>query len=320
MTKLENLKWSPRWVTHLGCIRGCLDYLGIRMTDGWLYGATGHAFLLNVQGNLCPSGATDWNGRRFLELGRNAGFRVEGISGWKGKQDLPTLQEQARAFVKKSLAEGNPCYGWEMDMPEYYVIQDADDTGYYISGPGCDEGKGPVAWDSLGTSEIGVVEVRSVIPEEPSEDTTTVREALEFALDFASHPQEWTDGWTGLEAFSVWIRVVEIAWAPAFGLAYHTAVWTECRKWAVSFLEEAVERLSASPAAGSLGRALSEYRNVHLHLEIVKNNYPFDQKLTMDPITQDARAAESVEALKKAQASERLGLEALAEAVDKLKI
>ena len=43
MKKLENCQWKPRWVSHLGCIKGCLDYLGIDLSDAWLYGATGHS-------------------------------------------------------------------------------------------------------------------------------------------------------------------------------------------------------------------------------------------------------------------------------------
>lgn len=47
-TKLENLKWKPRWVSHLGCIKGCVEYLDLDVSDAWLYGATGHAFVINL--------------------------------------------------------------------------------------------------------------------------------------------------------------------------------------------------------------------------------------------------------------------------------
>ncbi len=46
--KLENLRWRSRWTSHLGCVKGCLDYLNIDISDAWLYGATGHAFIINV--------------------------------------------------------------------------------------------------------------------------------------------------------------------------------------------------------------------------------------------------------------------------------
>ena len=49
---LENLKYSPKWVTHLGCVKGCLDYLNINITDAWLFGASGHAFVINIHEEL----------------------------------------------------------------------------------------------------------------------------------------------------------------------------------------------------------------------------------------------------------------------------
>ena len=48
MKKLEGLIWKPFWTTHLGCIKGCLNYLGLNVSDGWLFGATGHAFVINI--------------------------------------------------------------------------------------------------------------------------------------------------------------------------------------------------------------------------------------------------------------------------------
>ena len=51
MKQLEHLRWKLHWVTHLGCIKGCLNYLGIEVTDAWLYGGTGHAFVINICDN-----------------------------------------------------------------------------------------------------------------------------------------------------------------------------------------------------------------------------------------------------------------------------
>ncbi len=46
--KLENLRWRPRYTSHLGCIKGCLNYLNLDVSDAWLFGATGHAFVINI--------------------------------------------------------------------------------------------------------------------------------------------------------------------------------------------------------------------------------------------------------------------------------
>jgi len=81
MKKLENLRYSPKWVTHLGCVKGCLEYLGIDVSDAWLYGATGHAFVINIHEELCPSGPTAWNYMALFELGKNIGYVVDGVLG-----------------------------------------------------------------------------------------------------------------------------------------------------------------------------------------------------------------------------------------------
>lgn len=46
--KLDNLKWRPRWISHLGSIKRCLEYLNLDVSDGWLYDSTGHAFIINI--------------------------------------------------------------------------------------------------------------------------------------------------------------------------------------------------------------------------------------------------------------------------------
>ena len=27
--RFENLRWVPRWVSHMGCVKGCLGFLGL---------------------------------------------------------------------------------------------------------------------------------------------------------------------------------------------------------------------------------------------------------------------------------------------------
>ena len=59
MKALDGLKWKPKWTTHLGCLKGCLEYLGVEMSDAWLFGGTGHAFVMNVHEQVCPSGPAE---------------------------------------------------------------------------------------------------------------------------------------------------------------------------------------------------------------------------------------------------------------------
>jgi hypothetical protein len=315
---LVNLRWRPRWASHMGCIKGCLDYLGMAVSDAWLYGATGHAFVINIAPGLCPSGPTDWDTRRIPVLGRNIGYVEEGIDVYCPGQrdDLSAAQERAWDHVRSRIDENLPCYGWEADIPEFYVIYGYDETGYYISGPGCDEGRGPVSWRKLGASDIGVVFVSSISLGEPTDVRKTVRDALSFALDVGYNRCRWTDSAGGLVGYDVWIRTLQAGRAERFGLGYNAAVWAESRRFAVEFLKETRHGLNGD-LDHLLAPAVRHYEVVAQALKTVSDTYPF-QKGKSEPVAADDRALATVETLRQARESEAAGLAVLAELVRKL--
>lgn len=318
--QLEGLRWVPRWASHVGCIRGCLNYLGIECSDAWLFGASGHAFVLNISPGLCPSGPTDWDTSRFLNLGRNIGYVVERVDEYCPQQDRDLQEAQGRAWqhVKSSIDQGLPCYGWELDIPEYQVIYGYDETGYYISGPQCDEGKGPIPWQDLGKSEIGMVLVSSVRPTAPADNHKTVCDALTYAQDVAHNRKKWTDRAGGLRGFDVWIRAMETGIADRFGLGYNAAVWAESRKFAVEFLREARHRINGE-LAPLFEKAASHYETVARNLKTVSDTYPF-KECEDERVPADDRAREAVEALKRARDAESAALDILAEIVQKIAV
>ncbi len=314
---LEALRWAPRWASHVGCLKGCLDYLGCEVSDAWLFGATGHAFVLNIAPGLCPSGPTDWDTSGFVRLGRNLGYRVESVDVYcPNESDRRDAQERAWDHVRHRIDEGLPCYGWELDIPEYYVIFGYDKTGYYVSGPNCDEGAGPIPWRNLGTSQIGVVLVASVRPAEPATPRQTVRDALSYALDIGHNRVKWTDRAGGLDGYAAWMEAMEAGTAGRFGLGYNAAVWAESRKFAVLFLREALQRLDAN-LRPMFERAISEYEKVAQSLRTVSDAYPF-LECRSQLVKTDTHALDAAEALKRARQAEALGLDVLAELVAKL--
>jgi hypothetical protein len=140
MKKIENLRWNPMWVSHLGCIKGCLEYLNLDVSEGWLFGATGHAFILNVAEDVSPAGPTAWNTEMLFRLGRNVGYTVEGVQGRESQPDFAERRKRAWENTNKAIDEGLPCYGWELGpVREYYVVYGYDDKGYYHSGAGSEE-------------------------------------------------------------------------------------------------------------------------------------------------------------------------------------
>jgi hypothetical protein len=319
MKKLENFKWDPSWISNLGCAKGCLDYLGVDITKSWLFGGTGYAFIINIGTDVCPSGPTAWNTSMLFELSKNLGYVVEGVFGHKHdkKNDFAQVQQRAWQLVRDAIDQGLPCYGWELAIPEFYVIYGYDDVGYYYAGPGADDGAGPKPWQELGNTDIGIVEVYRVKPGQASDDKTTVRQALAFALEHAQNPSKWImpDYTAGLAGFDAWIDAVETGAPPMLGMSFNAEAWRECRALGVAFLEEAKGRLGDGMGT-HFDEAIDRYKAVANYLETVTGQYPFSP--SEDAIGVDDRSRAAVKALKKAREAEAAGLQALEEIVSVL--
>ena len=314
--KIENLKWKPMWVSHLGCIKGCLEYLDIDVSDAWLFGATGHAFIINMHEVVCPSGPTAWHTEMLFKLGNNIGYAVEGVFTRKPVPDFAEKQKQAWENTKRSIDKGLPCYGWELDIPEYYVAYGYDNKGYYFSGPQCDSGKGPKPWKELGNTDIGLLEMYTVKPGKSTDDVKTVKEAFQFALEHSENPEKWIypKYKSGLAGYDNWIKALESGKANGFGMAYNSAVWSECRTFAIEFLKEAKERVGGKSGA-LFDEAIEHYEVVAQNLKKVSETFPFPPK---EEINDTTCCKTGIEHLKKAREAEKLGLESLRKIVQAL--
>lgn len=325
MKKLKNLQWSPKWVSHLGCVKGCLDYLGINMTDAWLYGGTGHAFILNIHESVCPSGPTAWHTMMLFEGGENLGYAIEGVFGWKGAEvDFSELQKKAWSFTKNAIDQNIPVYGWELEIPEFYVVNGYDSSGYYYSGPGVNEGKGPKSWHELGDTGIGVIEIYKVTPGKVQADEVIVKKALMNVLKHASNPPGWIgEGYaSGIKGYDNWIHALEGGNADRFGVGYNGEVWLECRRFAVGFLQEATNRLAigknGEKVRGLFAKCIQNYQVVVDCLSRVVQHFPYKPDVEGVIHENDDKCQAAVQFLKEARQAETAGLESLAEIVEVL--
>lgn len=312
MKMLEDLRWKPKWTSLLGCMKGCLDYLDIGVSDAWLFGATGHAFVINIHEVVCPSGPTAWNQKPVYILGKNIGYTAESVFAHKSESSFAEAQKTAWETVKQAIDAGLPCFGWELDIPESYVIYGYDDTGYYYSGPQCDSGKGPKPWRELGDTGIGVVSVSVVKRSKAADDRTTVKEALQFALEHSKNPEKWIfpKYKAGLAGYDLWIKALETEKADGFGMAYNAAVWNECRQYAVQFLKEAKERIGDESLNPLFDEAIGHYEVVARNLKKVADAFPF-HGMEPEHIKDEARRRTAIEALTAARDAEESGLKAL---------
>jgi hypothetical protein len=309
MKVINRLKWQPRWVTHLGCIEGCLNFLKKKVSTGWLYGGTGHAFIINIARDLCPSGITAWKPSMLFELAPNLGYKVEGVFSLKDHPSFQKEQEKAWAYAKECIDKEIPCYGWELEEAEYYVINGYNDVGYFYSGPSHDEGTGPRPWGDVGTSQIGVLEIYSVHLTESVSPVKAIRESIERVLYHASNPPDiiFPNYKSGLAGYDLWIAAIEDGTALAMGHAYNAAVWAECRKYAVEFLKEA-KRYVKGDAKQILDEAQNAYEISASKLDHIHKEYPFSLNLEQEDLGIDDRTHRTVQALIRAKDAEKNGL------------
>nr|MDO8133675.1 hypothetical protein [Candidatus Njordarchaeum guaymaensis] len=319
MKKLESLKWNSKWVTHLGCIKGCLKYLNMNVSDAWLYGATGHAFIINIHEVVCPSGPTAWRTEMLFKLGRNVGYNIEGVISHKSADDFAEKQRLAHQKVMKAIDEGLPCYGWELDIPEYYVVHGYDEEGYYYRDLDNSE-KGPKPWKKLGDTGIGVLEMYVIKPGKAAEDHATVRESFRFVLEHSQSPSKWIypKYRAGLAGFDAWIGALETGKADEFGNAYNAAVWNECRHFVPVFLREAKERLNAE-LDSLFDEAIVHYEEVARNLKEMTKVFPFTGPNTKGEEVRDTqRVKEGLSLLKTAKEEEASGLRTLEELLKRM--
>ncbi len=316
MKKIPGLEWRQHYNEHMGCIKGCLDTLGIQASLPWLFGATGNAFLLNMKEDVdleCPLG---WDHRTIHALATNVGYQVEELhtplDSVPTAEELTAKRKEAWDFIRSYLDRGLPCYGWELSyIPAYYVINGYDDVGYYYSGS---LSGGPCPWEKLADYFVRMVIVFGIQPCPPAPDEKVVKDALAEAVARGLR----SDGWainsrfrTGLAGYDLWAESLEAGKANRDGQTYNNQTWLECREMAVEFLKEARQRLPGR-FEGGFDEAIAHYTVVRDALaELLEmipqrgENPDFSAELFQPPCPDGANL------IRRAAAAERLGIECL---------
>ena len=317
--QLEGLRYVPAWVSHLGCIKGCLEYLGSDITMPWLYGGTGHAFITNMHDVVCASGPTAWRCEHLvLALGPNLGYDVDSLWAAKGAPDFADLQKVAWDAVRGWLDGEIPCYGWELAIPEYYTVHGYDETGYYYWDMVNDGPAGPKPWQELGDSEVGFLFIGKVELCEAASDEKIVRDAFSATLRHAEDPEglAYPGYQTGPAAFVVWAEALAEGRASRFGQGFNGMVWSECRLRAVEFLAEARKRL-AGVADDLFDEATEHYLVSRDKLKAVSDMHPFKLP-SADDEEERLCDAEAAAMLREVATAEEKGLATLGKVVEAL--
>jgi len=251
--QLGNLRQPPFNCTMMGALRGALDYYGSPVSDAILYGASGHAFVLNIHRELCPSGPYCWNPEPVDALLENVGLRREPLGFFHPGS---TAEERAtvESRLRESLGAGAPCMLLNM---ENQLITGWDDTGFLTAQPwpGMDFPPKHLTFGSW--AELGAqfhVDFHVLHRCEPADLRKAVADSLRYAVDLWRNPKAHTGEHYGMgpDGYANWSAAVEAGHGASHGNWWNGTVWAECRARAADYFREAAPLLPSGADAAVL--------------------------------------------------------------------
>jgi transcriptional regulator with XRE-family HTH domain len=315
---LSGFTWIPGSILMGGCVKSCLRYLGISISDAWVSG--GYAFILNISRNVTMAGPESWPDMGAIDrLTEDYGGIHERIQSCRGDSEFREIQAMAWAKTRLAIDKGLPCFGWELDRPYWYIINGYDDIGYHFSGPGAEGGTGPKPWHELGDSEWGVLEVHIVRPGHIADNLKTIRDVFTLAIEHAGRrPSGPLDDLTGTEGYEHWIEAISSRTADSLGLAFNADFYARARRLAVEFLIEARQRTgNAFPRL--FAEAIEAYETVSASMDRLAALFPLpgnDEWIANDQLREDA--VRSLRAAMMAEERGRIAIVRLLKEIDRI--
>jgi len=237
--RLANLKQPPLHTTMMGVLKGVADYHGLGLSAPMIFGLSGHAFLINIHVELCPSGPYCWKRENADPLIENMGMKMTDL-GFFGTG----AKEEARANVERRLREALdksiPCSLINM---ENQIIDGYDQTGFFTAQPWAPHMNFPPARLSFGTwQEFGKefhANFYTIEKAKPRDRQEAILASLDYAVDMHRNPAKHSSKAYGAGplAYDNWIAAVPASGA-THGNWWNATVWSESRRMAAAYFTE----------------------------------------------------------------------------------
>lgn len=236
-----NLVQPPYDTSLIGVVKGALDYYGIDIAPAETFVLSGHAFVINIHEELCPSGPYCWTQDRFRELLPNLGIRMEELGMLMAASPEADKQE-LEARVRSELDQGHVCSSVSLD---HQLVLGYDDAGFDLSQPW---GEGVVDSTprrlSFGTWQEFIasppVAFFKLEPCKRRSESAATHSALDFAVDFWGCPEQfaWDAYGAGSQAYDNWLAAIDGGHADVHGNWWNAVVWGECRERAGDYFQD----------------------------------------------------------------------------------
>jgi hypothetical protein len=250
--RLEKLAMAPFNTTLMGVVKGALDYHKAQVSAPMVFGASGHAFLINIHKQLCPSGPYCWNGDAAKPLIKNLGLEMTDL-GFFSTQSTPEERAAVERKLRDALDRDIPC---SLCHLENQLIAGYDDEGFFTMQPWAPQVDFPPARLSFGSwKEFGDpihANFYTLTRGEPVDQRKAVLESLDYAVDLHRNPTRHSlkDYGIGPDAYANWANAAA-EFGASHGNWWNATVWSECRQMASRYFAEIQQSFPAvaRPAA-----------------------------------------------------------------------
>ena len=240
--RTADLQQPPYDTSLMGVAKGALDHYGIDCTPGKAFVASGHAFVLNVHEELCPSGPYVWHYQRCFELLRNLGLDFEPI-GIALPNAAASEKTALEAKVRGALDAGAVCSLRNLD---HQLVLGYDEAGFLLAQPwgdAADTTPARLSYGSWRECSVGpplafyqFTQCKAALGLEER----AIFDALDFGLELWRHPGHYADERYGLgaKAYANWIAALDAGCDDEHGNWRNGLVWGECREHAGDYFQD----------------------------------------------------------------------------------
>lgn len=255
-----NLAQPPCNTSLLGVAQGAMAHYGLDATPHEAFALSGHAFVINIHEELCPSGPYCWNFRPTLALLGNLGLGVAEIGRLAPAASSPAQRAELEAAVRTALAEGAVC---SLLCLDHQLILAQDGDGFATAQPwGSDVASTPArltfgTWcEFRARPPVAFYKLTANGGARPAE-AAALQAALDFALDVWRRPAAHAEEGYGMgdAAYANWLDAIAAGRADEHGHWWNAVVWGECRERAGDYFQ----RLAAAEFPGPVDREAARH-------------------------------------------------------------
>jgi hypothetical protein len=237
--KLENYQMSCFNTTLMGVIKAVLKYYGYDYSDAMIFGGSGHAFLINIHKEICPSSPYVWHDDLFRNLLNNLGIDMIHLGFFTAENSLDD-RKKVESELKEALNKNLPC---ALANLENQIITGYDEKQFFTAQPWPNNPDFPPAtltfetWDEFAEDVHCCFNYFNKI--EPKDKQTIIKHSLKFALDIFNKPEnfEAPDYGIGFNAYENWKKAI-LELGDSHGNWWNGIVWAENRKLASDYMKE----------------------------------------------------------------------------------